>query len=123
MILARGVPGDQNGPMALPLPFHAGQLVVAVLTDPRERMWGRLLGVEAAGLAIRGLDLRAWEEALSLVRRGEGDQVALGTRFFPMHRVETFYLDEPSSGVASLGQDFAQRTGMDPLEFLKDLQP
>jgi hypothetical protein len=107
--------------MTLPLPFSHGQLVVVILRDPRERMWGRLLGLEAAGVALRCLDLRVWEEVLSLVRRGEHDQVALGTRFLPMHRVETFYLDEPSSGVPSLGADFLQRTGVDPQDFLQDL--
>jgi hypothetical protein len=107
--------------MALQLPFSHGQLVVVILREPRERMWGRLLGVEAAGLVLRCLDLRVWEEVLSLVRRGEEEQVALGTRFFPMHRVETLYLDEPSSGVPSLGADFLQRTGKDPAIFLKDL--
>lgn len=107
--------------MTLSLPFSAGQLVVVVLREPRERMWGRLLGLEAAGLALRGLDLRVWEEVLALARRGEEDQIALGTRFFPMHRVESLYLDEPSSGVPSLGADFLQRTGRDPLDFLRDL--
>jgi len=107
--------------MALSLPFSCGQLVVAILRDPRERVWGRLLGLEAAGIAIRCLDLRVWEETLAMVRRGEGDQVALGTRFLPMHRVESLYLDEPSSGVQSLATEFSTRTGMDPLEFLKDL--
>ncbi|BDU72416.1 hypothetical protein [Mesoterricola silvestris] len=107
--------------MPLSLPFSTGQLVVAVLREPRERMWGRLLGLEASGLALRGLDLRVWEEVLAMVRRGEDDQVALGTRFFPMHRVESLYLDEPSSGVPSLGADFLQRTGRDPGDFLRDL--
>lgn len=107
--------------MPLSLPFSTGQLVVVVLRDPRERMWGRLLGLEAAGLALRGLDLRVWEEVLAMARRGEEDQVALGTRFYPMQRVESLYLDEPSSGVPSLGADFLQRTGRDPQEFLKDL--
>ncbi len=107
--------------MSIPLPFVHGQLVVVVLKDPRERMWGRLLGLDGAGLAVRCLDLRAWEEVLSQVRRGEQDQVALGTRFFPMHRVESLYLDEPSSGVPSLAVDFLQRSGMDAQEFLKDL--
>jgi len=56
-----------------------------------------------------------------MARRGEEDQIALGTRFFPMQRVESLYLDEPSSGVPSLAADFLQRTGRDPQEFLKDL--
>jgi hypothetical protein len=35
-----------------------------------------------------------------------------------MHRLEAFYLDEPSSGVPSLGQTFRERTGLDPATFL-----
>lgn len=104
--------------MSIPLPFHSGQLVVAVLKEPRERIWGRLLGLEDAGLAIRGVDLHPWEEILGLVRRGESDQVSLSTRFIPMHRLETMYLDEASSGVPSLADEFRNRTGQEPLDFL-----
>jgi hypothetical protein len=104
--------------MPLTMPFQSGDLVVVVLLAPRERVWGRLLGLDAAGIAIRGLDLTPWEEVLTLVRTGETDQVALGTRFLPMHRVEAMYLDEPSSGAPSLAQSFLDRTGQDPLVFL-----
>ena len=106
--------------MALSLPFQSGQLVVVVLREPRERVWGRFLGLEAAGVAVRGLDLRPWDEVLSLVRSGAAEQVSINTRFFPMHRVESLYLDEPSSGVESLAQAFLRRTGVDPQDFLKD---
>lgn len=104
--------------MSLTLPFAPGDLVVVVLHSPRERIWGCLLGLEASGIALRGLDLTPWEEVLTLVRTGQGEQVALGTRFLPMHRVEALYLDEPSSGVPSLGQVFFDRTGVDPSVFL-----
>jgi hypothetical protein len=97
--------------MALTLPFKKGQIVVLVLREPRERVWGRLLGLEPAGLAVRGLSLQVWEETLAMVKRGEGDQVSLGTRFYPMHRVESLYLDEATSGVPSLAEDFLRRTG------------
>lgn len=106
--------------MPLTMPFQSGDLVVVVLQSPRERLWGRLLGLEAAGIALRGLDLTPWEEVLSLVRRGEADQVALGTRFLPMHRVEAMYVDEPSSGAPSLAEVFRARTGQDPHAFLAD---
>lgn len=109
--------------MAIPLPFQQGQLVVLVLREPRERLWGRLLGLETAGVALRGVDVSPWDQALSLVRHGEGEMVALATRFYPMHRVESLYLDEPSSGVPSLGEDFRMRTGVEPLEFLADREP
>lgn len=104
--------------MTLSLPFARGQLVVVVLHSPRERLWGALLGLEAAGLALRGLDVAPWEEVLALVRTGHGEEVALGTRFVPMHRIESLYLDERSSGVPSLEEVFRLRTGQDPRAFL-----
>ena len=104
--------------MAVSLPFTEGQLVVVVLREPRERVWGRLAGLESAGIAMRGLDLQCWEESLGFVKRGQAAHASLATRFFPMHRVESLYLDEPSSGVPSLAADFARRTGVDPQAFL-----
>jgi hypothetical protein len=104
--------------MPLTMPFKTGDLVVVVLQAPRERIWGCLLGLDAAGIAVRGLDLTPWEEVLTLVRTDQADQVALGTRFLPMHRVEAMYLDEVSSGVPSLADLFRSRTGQDPEKFL-----
>jgi hypothetical protein len=105
------------------MPFQPGDLVVVVLQSPRERIWGRILGLDASGIALRGLDLMPWEEVLTLVRTGQADQVALGTRFLPMHRVETMYLDEPSSGAPSLAQTFQDRTGQDARAYLADPHP
>ena len=79
--------------MPLPMPFHPGDLVVVVAQSPRERFWGRILGLETAGIALRGLDLSPWEEVLSLVRTGQADQVALSTRFIPMHRIRRIAYD------------------------------
>lgn len=104
--------------MSLNLPFARGQLVVVVLHSPRERLWGALLGLEGPGLAIRGLDVAPWEEVLFLVRKGMADQVSLSTRFVPMHRIESLYLDERSSGVPSLAEVFRDRTGIEPADFL-----
>ncbi|HJW43006.1 MAG TPA: hypothetical protein VJ463_01005 [Geothrix sp.] len=109
--------------MSLTMPFKAGDLVVLVLQSPRERIWGRILGLDAAGVALRGVDLRPWEEILTLVRTDQVDQVALSTRFLPMHRVEAMYLDEPSSGTPSLAEAFLERTGQDPHAFLADPAP
>jgi hypothetical protein len=100
------------------MPFQPGDLVVVVLQAPRERVWGSLLGLDGAGIRLRGLDLTPWTEVLSLVRTGEGDQVSLGTRFLPMHRVEAMYLDEPSSGAPSLAETFLQATGIEARTFL-----
>lgn len=108
--------------MSLSLPFQHGQLVVLLLREPRERLWGRLLGLEASGVALRGVDICPWEEIVSLVRQDQGEMVALASRFYPMHRVESLYLDEPSCGVPSLAEQFQARTGVDPVTFLADLR-
>jgi len=107
--------------MPLSMPFQPGDLVVVVLHTPRERVWGHLLGLDSSGIALRGLSLTPWEEVLTLIRTGEADQVALGTRFLPLHRVEAMYLDEASSGVPSLAETFRARTGQDPWAFLAPL--
>ncbi len=109
--------------MALSMPFQRGQLVVAVFHNPRQKFWGRLLGLEAAGVVIRGVDLAPWEEIMSLVKNGQSDQVSLGTRYVPLHRVESVYLDESTSGALSLGQVFQETTGVDPQVFLADPLP
>ena len=109
--------------MPLTMSFQPDDLVVVILQSPRERLWGRLLGLDAAGIALRGLDLIPWEEVLTLVRTDQADQVALGTRFLPMHRVEAMYLDEPSSGVPSLAETFHERTGQDATTYLTDPTP
>lgn len=106
--------------MPLSLPFQRDQLVVLITNHPRERWFGRLLGLEAAGIALRGFDLSPWEDVLALIRSGEGDQVSVATRFVPMHRIESLYLDEPTSGVPSLAQVFLQRTGLTVASFLED---
>ena len=106
--------------MALSFPFNRGQLVVLVAVNPRERVWGRLVGLESAGVAIRGMELGGWEANLALIRQGEAQHVSIGTRFVPMHRVESLYLDETVAGAPSMAELFRNGSGVDPLDFLAD---
>ena len=99
-------------------PFEPGRLAVLVLREPRERMWGKLLRLEPAGVALRGIELGQWEQAIAMIKNGETEHVAIGTRFFPMHRVEMMYADEINSGVESLATSFLRRTGIEPMWFL-----
>ena len=109
--------------MPLSFPFNRGQLVVLVAVNPRERVWGRLVGLEAAGVAIRGMELGSWEENLATIRQGAPEHASLGTRFVPMHRVESLYLDEAVAGAPSMAELFRKGAGLDPLEFLADPDP
>ena len=102
--------------------FKLGQIVVVVLRDPRERYWGAMLDLRSAGIAQRGLEISQWEQALSLIKSGESDQVSLGTRFFPMHRVESMYIDEAHLGVDSMADVFLRKTGIEPAVYLETHQ-
>jgi hypothetical protein len=102
------------------MPFNRGQLVVLITAGPRERLWGRLVGLEDAGVAIRCMDMATWDESLKLIRQAQSEHVSVSTRFVPMHRVESLYLDEASSGAPSLEQLFRTATGQEAMEFLAD---
>lgn len=91
--------------------IEAGSLVVISLVNPREKYWGRLDSIGAAGVFVRGLDLQLAEEwARELARGGE---VGLGVAsvFFPLSRVERIYLDEQVGSVPSVAERFLSIVG------------
>jgi hypothetical protein len=95
----------------------AGSAVIIVLHNPREKCWGVLDRISAAGVFLRGLDLNAFEDWVQSVAH---DEPFIGPTdlFFPLWRVERVALDEAAGGVPSLAEQFAQRTGRKLQEFL-----
>ncbi|HUO59787.1 MAG TPA: hypothetical protein VMU24_03900 [Candidatus Acidoferrales bacterium] len=89
--------------------FRRGVIVLLTLNSPREKFWGLLLSVSAAGVAMRGIPLESFEDILQQVRSEE--PADLSTVFFPLHRVERISLDLPSGEMSSLAEQFASRTG------------
>ncbi len=91
--------------------FAPGTVIIAYLQNPREKIWGELLELGPAGLAVRGLDLRSFDDWL----RGLSDPEELGIRpsctFFPMSRIEKILVDEPAEGAPSLDSQCAARSG------------
>lgn len=100
---------DQNG-------FAPGTFVLLTLTAPREKFWGALLGISAAGVSVRGIDLNSYDETAHQLR--SGDPVIPATMFLPMHRVERVEVDESNGGLPSLAERFRQLSGRDAGEFL-----
>ena len=88
----------------------AGAAVVVVLHSPRERCWGLLDEISAAGVFLRGLDLNAFDDWVQAVAHDE-PFIGLTDLFFPMWRVERLSRDESAGGVPSLAEQFEQRTG------------
>jgi hypothetical protein len=96
-----------------------GTPVLLVLHSPREKCWGMLDEITAAGVFLRGLDLNAFDEWLSSVVRGE-PFMGFSSLFFPLWRVERIAKDESTGGVPSLHDQVEQRTGRTLEELLND---
>jgi len=75
--------------------------------------------ISSAGVFLRGIDLKAFDDWLSAVIHDE-PFIGLGSLFFPMWRVERIARDETSEEVPSLCQQVEQRTGRSFEELLKD---
>ena len=97
--------------------IKAGVTIVIVLHSPREKCWGVLDEISAAGVFLRGLDLNAFDDWAQSVAH---DEPFMGPTdlFFPLWRVERVARDETAGGVPSLIEQFEQRTGRKLQEFL-----
>jgi hypothetical protein len=93
-------------------PFLPGALVIATLSNPREKFWGMVLALAPAGLSMSGADLASFEDLTIMVRDGEPFTPAVV--FFPMHRIERIELDLPDGSLPSLSQRFLAKTGLKP---------
>lgn len=91
--------------------INPGTPVLIVLHSPREKYWGLLDEISAAGVFLRGLDLNAFDEWIRSVIHKE-PFIGLGSMFFPMWRVERIAKDESVGGVKSLCEQAEQRTGL-----------
>lgn len=98
--------------------IEAGASVVIVLHSPREKCWGVLGQISAAGVFLRGLDLNAFDDWVHAVSTGE-PFIGLTDLFFPMWRIERIALDEAAGGVPSLAEQFERRTGRRVQELLR----
>jgi len=113
-------PGDNLGmaqdfreqTLPRPGPFQPGALVIATLSNPREKFWGMILALAPEGLSLSGAELASFEDLTAMVRDGEPFTPAVV--FFPMHRVERVELDLPDGNLSSLSQRFLAKTGLEP---------
>jgi len=102
----------------LRLGLGPGSPVVLSLQGPREKIWGVLLSVGPAGIALRGIDLAAFDDWLRQEARGEESLIGLTTLFYPMHRVERVEGDETIGPLVSYSDRFALEVGRPVLEAL-----
>jgi hypothetical protein len=90
--------------------IDSGAAITLVLHSPREKCWGVLERIDAAGVFLRGIDLNAFDDWTRAVAHDE-PFMGLSDLFFPMWRVERVARDESAGGVPSLAEQLEQRTG------------
>ena len=93
-------------------------IVVVTLHSPREKVWGEVTALHAAGVTVRCIDLNSFDDFVRQVRHPEGDRVGLPTVFFPMQRIERISLDEPSGSIPSMADLFESRVGRSLKDYL-----
>ena len=94
----------------------AGAPVLVYLHSPREKVFGILLSLEPAGVALRGLDLVSLEDWMRQEARGDGPGLSLTSLFYPMARVERIERDETVGDLESFSDRFRRLTGRDVVE-------
>lgn len=89
---------------------RGGELVIATLREPREKLWGVLDDITDAGVYLRGVDVGSFDELARAVAAGE-TVFGVTDVFFPLWRVERIARDSRSGTIPSLAEQFAARTG------------
>src|SRR5215475_10414385 len=94
-----------------------GSPVIVNLHSPREKVWGVLRELNAAGVFVRGIDLNTFDDWVQMIVRGERN-MGLTHVFLPMWRVERVALDETVDEIPSLAAQFYSRVGLTVNEYL-----
>ena len=98
--------------------LEPNSIVIVSLHSPKEKLWGALVSMNAAGVTVRGIDLNSFDDFIRQVMDPEGERIGLPTLFFPMQRIERIALDEPHGSIPSLSGRFEQRVGRSLRDYL-----
>ena len=91
--------------------FPPSSLVIVNLVNPKEKFFGVLASLSAAGVTMRAINLDSFDDWIRQLAKGEAPELDLLTMFFPLFRVERIFLDEPAGAIPSLAQRFEQVVG------------
>ncbi len=91
--------------------LNPGTAVLLYLHSPKEKFWGFLVSVMAAGVVVRGMDLVAFEDWMRQEARGDEALLAPTTLFYPMTRLERMERDESLGPVPSYCERFLSTVG------------
>jgi hypothetical protein len=91
--------------------FQDGSPAVLYLNDPKEKIWGLVVSVSAAGVVMRGLRLDSFEDWMRQEARREEELLGLVTAFYPLPRIERLEEDRSVGSVISYSQRFEEAVG------------
>lgn len=98
--------------------FEKGAFILVNLVNPKEKFFGILSNLSAAGLTIRAINLDSFDDWINQIARGEDPDIDLMTMFVPLFRVERIFLDEASGAIRSYSQRFHDVVGKTVSEYL-----
>ena len=98
--------------------FAPGALVILNLVNPKEKFFGVLGTLSAAGTTVRAINLDSFDDWVRQIARDEELNIDLVTMFVPLFRVERIFLDEPQGQIKSYAQRFADVAGRSIEDYL-----
>jgi len=98
--------------------FEPRSLVIVNLVNPKEKFFGILGSLSAAGITMRAVNLDSFDDWIRQIASDEEPDFDLMTMFFPLFRVERIFLDEPSGAIKSYAQRFEDVVGRPILEYV-----
>ena len=101
--------------------FEKSSLVIVNLVNPKEKFFGVLASLSAAGVTIKAINLDSFDDWIRQLARDDEPDLDLLTMFFPMFRVERIFLDEPTGSIKSYSQRFEDVVGQPILEYLSSV--
>jgi hypothetical protein len=96
--------------------IETGETVILVMHSPREKVFGVLHEISAAGAYVRGIDLNAFDDWTRAVANDE-PFFGMSDYFFPMWRIERIARDEQSGEIPSMAEQFERKTGLKISDF------
>jgi hypothetical protein len=98
--------------------LESGAIVVVDCMNPKEKLWGVLIRLDAIGAVVRGLDLNSVEDWLRQEKSDGPSYIGPSTVFIPVHRLQRVYLDESRPGVPSFADRYVEACGREASEVL-----
>ena len=98
--------------------FEPHALVIVNLINPKEKFFGVLASLSAAGVTMKAINLDSFEDWIRQIAHDEEPNIDILTMFFPLFRVERIFLDEPAGAIRSYSQRFEEVVGSPIRQYL-----